>query len=919
LSEVGGGRAASGPLLGRQHECAELDGLLAEVRTGHSAVLVLRGEAGIGKTALLHHLMEAASDFGLLRCGGVESEMELPFAGLHELCSPILDGLETLPEPQQRALSSALGLEAGGSPDKFLVALGALGLIGAASERGPLLCVVEDAHWLDNASAQVLGFIGRRLHGEPVALVFAARAPVTEPDHLMGLPELRIDGVDERTSRALLRSLGGSRIDETIRARIVGETRGNPLALLELGAQMMTAGFAGGFAATAATTLSRRIEDEYRARLSALPDDTQQFVLLAAADPVCDTKMIRRAAARRGLNADAVAAAVDADLLTVGASVRFRHPLLRSAVYRGASGEQRRAAHQALAEVSDPETDADRRAWHRAYAAVDPDEEVAAELIASAARAQARGGYSANAAFWGRAVALTPDDGDRSSRALVAAQAAFAAGDLEGTGNMLGHAEAGPLGEVERAVVELLRAQVAFTQRPGDAPALLLHAATLLETLNLDLARLAYLQALIATGWVGRLGDRGVRLAIARAAQALPMDSPPTATQLLVHGIATWLADGYLAGAPTLKEAIRRHLHDSPDPDFVGFSFKVMAINLGDDDAWFTMITGQAKLAREAGMLSWLPFMVDGPAEFAVHSGSLDQSEALLLEAGRIDPTTTAATAPRLALLVAAWRGDLAATQQPLRTLTEAAEAQGHGFLLGYADYAMSVLHNGLGKYALAADLAEKASADALDCVPWPAFALIEFVEAAAYSGQPERARVAANQLAEIAAASGSNFACGKAAHARALTTEGAAADALYREAVELLGRTRMAIHLARARLNHGEWLRRVNRRADARVQLREAHAAFTAMGANHFADRARRELQATGEKVRRRTGPGSTDLTPQEEQIARLARQRHTNPEIGAELFLSARTVEWHLRKIFAKLEIKSRRELDDALAQRE
>jgi DNA-binding CsgD family transcriptional regulator len=902
---------------GRHRECARLNDLLGEVRAGQSAVLVLRGEAGIGKTALLRHLTAAASGLTIARCAGVESAMELPFSGLHELCTPIIGGLDSLPDPQQRALESALGLEKGGSPDKFLVALGALGLIGAACENGPLLCVIEDAHWLDDASAQVLGFIGRRLQGEPVGLVFAARAPVALPNHLAGLPELRIEGVDERTSRALLRSVGGMRIDERIRARIIDETGGNPLALLELGARMMTAGFAGGFATVGGPSLSERIEDEYRVRLSALPYDTQQLALLAAADPVCDTSMIQRAAIRRGLGADVLDAAVDAGLLSVGASVRFRHPLLRSAIYRGATHEDRRAAHRALAEASDPELDADRRAWHRAYAAAGPDEQVAGELMSSAARAQGRGGHAANAAFWEHAVTLTPDAADRSSRALVAAQAKFAAGDLEATGRLLADAESGALGDFERAIVELLRAQVAFTQKPSDAPVLLLRAAALLEGLNLDLARLAYLQALIATGWVGRLGDRDVRLAIARASQALPMDSTPSATQLLVRGIATWLADGYAAGAPTLKEAIRQHLDDSPDPDFVGFAFRVMAINLGDGDAWHAMITGQARLAHERGMLSWLPFTVDGAAEFAIHSGGLTQAEILMAEAGRVDPATTAATTPRIALQVAGWRGDAAGAEQPRQELTAAAAAQGHGFLLGYADYAMSVLHNGLGDHGLAADVAEKACADA-DCVPFAILALSELAEAATRSGQSERARAAAEELSAVATASGTDFARGKAAHAQAMVAADETADALYREAIERLGRTRLASHLPRAHLSYGEWLRGVGRRAEARTQLRTAHTAFSAMGANGFAERARHELQATGEKVRRRTGPGSGDLTPHEEQIAQLARQRRTNPEIGAELFLSARTVEWHLRKIFAKLEIKSRRELDDALGRR-
>jgi DNA-binding CsgD family transcriptional regulator len=392
------------------------------------------------------------------------------------------------------------------------------------------------------------------------------------------------------------------------------------------------------------------------------------------------------------------------------------------------------------------------------------------------------------------------------------------------------------------------------------------------------------------------------------------VDPKPTATQLLVRGIASWLADGYAAGAPTLKEAIRQHLDDSPDPDFVGFAFRVMAINLGDDEAWHAMITGQAKLAHERGMLSWLPFTVDGPAEFAIHAGDLAQAETLMLEAGLIDPTTTAATTPRIALQVAAWRGDLSGAREPLRALAEAATTQGHGFLLALSDYALSVLHNGLGGYEVAADHAAKASADS-DCVPFAIMALSELVEAASHGRQPERAGKAAAQLSDVAAASGTDFACGKAAHARALTADDDAADGLYQEAIERLGRTRLASHLPRARLNYGEWLRGVGRRDEAREQLRSAHAAFVAMGANGFAERARRELHATGEKVRRRTSPGSADLTRQEAQIAQLARQRRTNPEIGAELFLSARTVEWHLHKIFAKFEIRSRRELDAAM----
>ncbi|MGZ6779970.1 MAG: AAA family ATPase, partial [Mycobacterium sp.] len=798
-----------------------------------SGVLLLRGEAGIGKTALLHYLVAAGSEMTLVRSTGVESEMELPYAGLYELCLPMLHGLGSLPEPQQRALSVALGLSAGDSPDKFLVALGALGLLAAASEHGPMLCVVEDAHWLDQASAQVLGFVGRRLFAEPVALVFAAREPVSSPDHLMGLPELRIEGVDERSARALLGSVSALRMDEDILARIIDETGGNPLGLLELGARMMTARFAGGFSTVEGASLTHRIEDEYLARLGALPRGTQEWVLLAAADPVCDTTVIQRAATKLGLAVDAARAAIDAEWVSVGASVRFRHPLMRSAVYRAASIKRRRSAHEALAAVTDPIIDPDRRAWHRAYAASGPDEEVASELIGSADRAQRRGGAAAAAAFWERAVALTPDAAVRSSRALTAAQAKYAAGDLDATGRLVAEAEVGALSELQQAEAELLRAQTVFTAyRGGHAPSMLLKAATRLHALDLDRARLAYLQALIAAMYAGSLCDPDIQRDIIGAAKGLPLDAMPVpATQLLVRGIATWLDDGYVEAAPTLKDAVRQYLDESRDPDSVGFAFNAMALHLCDDHAAYAMVSGQAELSRRSGMLTWLPLELGVLAEFYLYAGDLTAAEALQMEADHIDPTIAAAHSPRIALLVAAWRGDAAATLAQIPALTEAAAKRREGQLLGYTNYAKAVLYNGLADYGLAADAVEKTSAHG-DFVPnLGTRGLYELVEAAARSDQLAHARTAAEKLATIAAASGSDFAFGMAARSRALVADGDTADALYREALNRLGRTRMAMHVARARLNYGEYLRREGRRIDARTQLRSAHAAFTAMG----------------------------------------------------------------------------------------
>ncbi|WP_036435553.1 LuxR family transcriptional regulator [Mycobacterium sp. URHB0044] len=909
-----------GQLLGRERECAAIDQLLVQVREGRSGVLMLRGEPGIGKTALLRHMSDRTTGFTTLRCTGVESAMELPFAGLHELCSPLLTSFADLPESQRVALTVSLGLAAGPSPDRLQVALATLGLLAAAAEQKPVLCVIEDAHWLDQASAQVLGFVGRRLLAEPVGLVFAARPPVTMPDPLAGLPELGVDGLDTRSSGELLRSAGTVTVDEDVRARIIDETRGNPLALLELGATMGAASFAGGFATLAGTSLSARIEDEYLARLSDLPRDTQRLVLLAAADPAGDVTLIHRAAASLHMGIDAADSAVDAGLLAKGGTLRFRHPLLRSGVYRAASVDERRTAHGALAAATDGDVDPDRRAWHRAYAASAADEEVAAELIGSAGRAHARGGAAAAAAFLERAVALTPEPGDRAPRALAAAEAKFAVGDLQAAAKLLAQAESGPLGAIDRAKVDLIRGAMAFTQyRGGDAPALLFKAAKGFQPLDLELARLTYLQALIAAGYAGRLGDSDLRVRIARAAQALPLDPEPIpATHLLVHGIATWLSDGYVAAAPALKEAVRRHRSAAPDPGVVGFAFNVMAMHLCDDVAWYEMVIGQVDLARESGMLSWLPLALDSLAEFYVHAGEFARAEALVAEVDRIDPVVAAATAPRIAFLIAAWRGDAPAARGALEAVVESAEDRGEGWALTYAEYGNAVLHNGLADYAAAADDAEYPSAS-FDLEPgYTVRALFELVEAATRCGHRDRAELAAERMSAVAAASGGDYACAMDARCRAMLTDGDAAEELYREAIERFSRTRMAVLVARSRLSYGEWLRRQNRRIDARKQLKPAYEALAQMGANGFAARAHAELEATGEKVRRRSVPSSGELTPQEEQIAQLARRRRTNPEIGAQLFLSPRTVEWHLRNIFAKLEIGSRREIDTALARR-
>jgi len=906
------------PLLGRARELGILRRLLDGARDGRAGVLVVRGEPGIGKTALLDWLAGQAPGFRVIRGLGVESEMELPFAGLHQLCAPLLSRLGSLPGPQQRALSVALGLTDGDNPDRFLVAMAALSLMAEAAEDQPLLCVVDDAHWLDQASAQVLGFVGRHLQAEPLVLILATRPPAAGAGHLAGLREVTLGGLDKESAQTLLKRVLPGQVDESVRQRIVEETHGNPLALIELCHGPGPAGLAGGFAFPAIADLPGSIEDQYIARLQQLPPPTRQLLLLAAADMTAETALIYRAAGVLGADAREITPAMEAGLVEVTGSVRFRHPLMRSAVYRSAGAADRRAAHGALAAVTDPEAEPDRRAWHRAQAAAGPDEAVARELAGSAGRAQRRGGVAAAAAFWEQAVTLTPDPGDRASRALTAAQAKFAAGDFAAVQALLATTQAGPASDLDRARAQRMAAQTAFALRRGrDAPPLLLRAAQRLETLDAALARQTYLEALIAAVYAARLAPDGQVRQVARAAANAPSAlGPADPVQLLIQGLAARLTDGYLAAAPILKQALHSY-HDQPPEleDWLGVAYTMAAMDLWDDDAWSGIAARLVRQARANGTLGWLPFALDYLAEQQIHAGELSQAAALIAESERIDPGVRAAILPYVSLLLAAWRGDPAAAAELTPVMARGAAERGEGAALTYADYARAILNNGLGRYELAAEAALVAStAGELAISPW---ALAELAEAAARAGQAERAEAAGDQLSSMAAASGTAWARGIAARSQALTRQGNGAEDLYREAIGLLEKTRITTQLARTRLCYGEWLRRQKRRTDARDQLRPAYDALQAMGASAFAERARRELQANGERVRKRSDPGS-DLTPQEEQIAQLAREGKTNQEIGTEFFIGTRTVEWHMRNILAKLNITSRRKLDQAMDSR-
>ncbi len=895
----------------RTSERERLDRLLDSVRSGRSSVLVLRGEAGVGKTALLRYAAGRASGFSRAEIAGVEAEMELPFAGLHQLCGPMLDGLDAIPEHQRSALSVALGLSVGEPPDRFLISLAALGLLSRAAGDKPLLCVFDDVQWLDRSTRQVLGFVARRLLAEPVAMIFGVREPGPGSE-LAGLPELRLSGLEDADARALLASVVSGPLDVRVRDRIVAEARGNPLALLDLPRGTNAAQFGGGFALPDAGVLPQRLEDHYVRQLDALPGPTRRLMLVAAADPVGDATLLWRAARVLGIGAEAAAPAAKEGLLEIGARVRFRHPLVRSAVYRAGSDAERRAAHGALHAVTDPEADPDRRAWHRAHAATAPDDDVALELVERAAHAQARGGIAATAAFLDRACALTGDPALRASRALAAARAKFAAGDAAAAETLLATAEAGPVGELGLAQIEHLRAQIAFDLRRGrDAPPMLLNAARHLEPLDAELGRECYLEALLAAIYAGGPAQGSD---VADAARAAPLDRAPLpARQHLLVGLATRLTDGYVTAAPALCAALRAHRLEEPRLDWSSVLYTIAAQDLLDGDAWLELASRQVELARATGTLSLLPYALDYLAGHHIHAGQLPAAAGLLTEAEGLTLGMRAETLPYIPLQLAAWHGDASTVAKLVQIMTTGAQTRGEGCAITVARYATAVLHNGSGEYRAALESALLACAD--DEIATSSWALPELVEAASRAGEREIASAAANRLSERARASGTSWAMGTAAHALALVSEDAAAEDLYREAIDQLERSRMAAHLARARLGYGEWLRRTGRRVDAREQLREAYRQLMTMGASGFAERARHELLATGEKVRKRREDTRDELTPQELHIARLAREGSTNSEIGAKLFISDRTVEWHLRKVFTKLGIASRRELRAAL----
>ncbi|NIK62151.1 AAA family ATPase [Kribbella shirazensis] len=899
---------------GRRAELAQLDGLVADIRTNEGRVLLIRGEPGIGKSVLLDHLAANADGCRVARASGVESEMELPFAGLHQLCAPMLDLVERLPPVQREALEVAFGLRAGAPPDRFVVGAATLTLLSEASAGQPLLCVVDDGQWLDQASAQALTFAGRRLFADRIGLVFAVRDPLTGPEW-RGLAELPIGGLADHDAKALLTAAIPGRIDEHVRDRIVAETRGNPLALLELPRGLSTAELAGGFEQPDVRPLASQIEQHFHRRVQSLPPQTQRLLLTAAADSVGDLLLLRRALTHLDVPMSAAHPAEEAGLIDLGAPVRFRHPLVRSATYRSATPADRRAVHRALADATDPAVDPDRRAWHRANGALEPDEEIAEDLIASADRASRRGGLAAMAAFLRRATELTPDPAKRADRALAAAQASFHAGAFETTLKLLVTADEDSADELRRARADLVRARVAFATGHGmDAPRMLLDTADRLEPLDPALARDTYLDAITAAMFAGRFGAGAGLPVVARAARAAPSPAVRGERDLLLDTLARLFTDDYPAAVPLARDVMAafsetddaRNAHDLR---WIWLA-TLLAIDLWDDESWDVLTAKHVRIARGAGDLTEIPSVLGTRVILQMFAGEFTVAESVIREIETIWEATGLTPTPYQAVTLAAWRGQVERTEQLVGASLDGAEIRGEGGAVTSHQWARAVLLNSRGRYqdALAAAQVATEYPVELGVANW---ALPELVEAAVYSGRPDAAAEAMERLTMMAEASGTPWALGVLARARALLSTDATAKRYYREAIEYLSRTRIRMDLARAHLVYGEWLRREGPRQEAREQLRTAYELFSAAGADGFAERARHELAAAGEVVHEPTRQANSSLTAQEARIAELAGAGLTNADIGAQMFLSRHTVEWHLRKVFTKLGIRSRRQL--------
>ncbi len=907
-------------LIGRSRESSQLDALFADARPGGSRVLVLRGEPGGGKTGLLEYAVSSAPEWRVVRTVGVESEAELPFAALQQLCSPLLDRLDRLPGPQRDALRVAFGLSDGTGAERFLVGLATLSLLSATADEQPLMCVVDDAQWLDRESAQALAFVARRLLSEPIVVLFGTR---DYRDELAGLPELVVEGLEYPDASDLLSSVVSLPLSPSVRSKVIAETRGNPLALLELPRGLTPAELAVGFGAPVEASLPRRIEETFGRRISQLPADTQRLLLVAAADYLGDTAKVWRAAQILGIAKDAAGPADESELLDIGASVRFRHPLVRSAVYRSASYMERQIVHKALADATDPVVDPDRRAWHLAAATAGPDEAVAQELERSAGRARQRGGCAAAAALLERSAELTPEPGAQAVRRLLASGAYLQAGSIDRAAELLEMSRGHLVDAATRALAMRIEGALRFVEgRGGDTPALLFGASIAIRKQDHRLANEAMMEALEAAMWAGHLttGTSLVDVAQAVRSWAEPQQEATTAA-LLLRGYAERLTAGYPAAVEWWRRAVQARADDvsgSTRLQLLGMLWNATGDML-DFENHIAMAQERVRQAREDGALATLPIALVCLAWSELLAGRIEAAEALNAEGTDIAKATGAPEFPgahgiiRLGIL--AWRGHDIETRELAEEVVNEAVRQGQGMTVKIVEFILTILELGQSRY-------EEARRHALavyeeDPLYVGSMSLADLVEAAWRSDDADSAKLALGRLSERAGASRTPWTLGLLARCRALIASDEEAEGYYQEALEQLGRSGVVNELARAHLLYGEWLRRQRRRTEAREQLRTAYGTFLETGAAGFALRAEGELLATGEHARQRVDHARDELTPQELQVAQLAADGGTNGEIAAQLYISPHTVSYHLRKIYAKLEVRSRSQLMKALAQ--
>ena len=901
-------------LIGRTEEIAKLDALLDQVRDGMSGVLVLRGEAGIGKTALLNATALSAQDLSVIRLEGIESEMQLGYAALHRLLLPYLPRLEHLAEPQRDALQSAFGLTSSAPPDRFLVSLAALSLLGDVAQHDPLLIVVDDAQWLDRESVAALVFVARRLQADRIALVFAARESLEIGATFQGIPDLWVSGLDKDFARNLLTASVSNPVSYRVAERIITVTRGNPLALMELSGELTSEHLLDHAPLPDPLPISDLIEARFLRQVRSLPADTQTILLVAAADPEGDPNTLRLAAEILDLSAGAIEPAVDEGLLVIHPRVEFRHPLVRAAVYGGATTEERRRAHHALAAVIDVEQDSDRRALHMALAAVGPDEDLAADLERSAAQARARGGYTAESSFLVRAAKLTPDPQRQAGRLLAAAHAAFLAGNASYSESLLHQARPDLVDPIEKAQAQLLDGELRYgLGQPHLGAFLLIGAARAFEPFDRVLSHHALLEAFLTFGSSQHFteGTTGVEIAQMALESLRTQSTPPTAADILLMGVALRHCENYADAVPAMRDAVRALATLSPEQIAQWSQLgTALADDLWDEAMLRDIVDRLEGAARAQGALSALQVALVARAHNDVRSGHFGTARERYSELHEV--TMTAGGFVELHDLfdveLLAWRGD---GQTPVRAaqLREAGTAVHTQVIVHWADLALSIFALGEGRYEMALTAAQ-AVAD-VGTTGWACQALPLVVEAGMRCDEREAASGALTVLAERATASGTSWALGLLARCRALVADGSSSGALYEEALDHLGRTSWRTEVARTHLLYGEWLRRQKRRTQAREPLHTAYEMFDTMGARAFAERARVELLATGERARARRAETTHDLTPRELQIARLAAQRATSREIAGQLFISANTVDYHLRKVFQKFGITSRREL--------